>query len=44
VSSTSVDQTRFPRQGSVFISPDYASALNKVDINVEVGVGSVNVL
>lgn len=43
VSSTSVDMARFPRQGHVFISPDYATALNKVDINVEVGVGSVNV-
>jgi hypothetical protein len=43
VSSTSIDQTRFPRQGHVFISPDYATAVNKADINVEVGVGSVNV-
>jgi hypothetical protein len=43
VSSTSVDMTRFPRQGHVFVSPDYATATNKVDINVEVGVGSVNV-
>ena len=43
VSSISIDQTRFPRQGSVYLSPDYATATNKADIDIEVGVGSVRI-
>ena len=39
----SVDRDRFPRQGKVYESPDYDSAVNKVDIDVETGVGSVDV-
>ncbi len=38
-----VDRNRFPRAGGVYQSPDYDSAANKVDIVIEVGVGSVKV-
>jgi hypothetical protein len=38
-----VDRTRFPRMGSVYQSEDYATAANKVDIDIETGVGSVDV-
>jgi hypothetical protein len=43
LASVRVDQTRFPRNGSYYQSPDYATAANKVDIYVEVGVGSVDI-
>ena len=39
----SVDPARFPRVGDLYESPDYASAANKADIDVETGVGSVSV-
>jgi len=38
-----VDQSRFPRVGNTYLSPDYDTAPNKVDVNVETGVGSVDV-
>ena len=38
-----VDRNRFPRAGGVYQSPDYDTAANKVDIVIEMGVGSVNV-
>lgn len=37
------DETRFPRSGRVYQSPDYASAPNKVDLHIEAGVGSIEV-
>ena len=43
LSSTSVDRSRFPRSGGVYQSPDYDSAVNKAEIRVETGVGSVSV-
>ncbi len=43
LSSVRVDQTRFPGSGSRFESPDYATAANKVEIELETGVGSVSV-
>ncbi len=42
--STRVDQARFPRVGDGYESPDYASAANRVDIDVQGGVGSVAVI
>jgi hypothetical protein len=39
-----VDTNRFPRRERVYESPDYENAENKVDIKVEMGVGSVRVL
>jgi hypothetical protein len=38
-----VDRDRFPRAGGVYQSADYDTAANKVDIDVEAGVGSVNI-
>lgn len=42
--SSQVDESRFPRIGDSFQSPDYASATNRVDIDVQGGVGSVRVV
>jgi hypothetical protein len=38
-----VDRSRFTRMGGVYQSEDYATAENKVDIDIETGVGSVDV-
>lgn len=43
LSSLSIDRSRFPRQKSVFQSPDYDTAQNKVEIDVQTGVGSVEI-
>jgi hypothetical protein len=43
ISSISVDQTRFPRMGNVYQSPDYATASNRIDLDIQMGVGSVTV-
>jgi hypothetical protein len=41
--SVSVDAARFPRQGDYYQSPDYDTAANKADIDIESGVASVDV-
>jgi hypothetical protein len=41
--STQVDETRFPRVADGWASADYESALDRVDIAVEGGFGSVRV-
>jgi hypothetical protein len=42
--STNVDQTRFPKAGDIYQSANYATATeNKIDIDIDGGVGSVNV-
>ena len=38
-----IDPGRFPFNGSIYESPDYASAANRADIFVETGVGSVEI-
>ena len=38
-----VDSTRFPRSGSGYRSADFDTALNKVEIHVETGVGSLDI-
>jgi hypothetical protein len=43
IGTLDVDTGRFPRSGSVYESPDYAAAANKLDLGVEGGVGSVTV-
>ena len=43
IGSFDVDTRRFPRSGSGYESPDYATAANKLDLSVEGGVGSVTV-
>lgn len=41
LSSINVSTQRFPKSGNVYESSDYAFAENKVEIDVEMGVGSV---
>jgi hypothetical protein len=43
IGSTQVDQNRFPRSPNGYESPDYATAANRVDIDLEGGVGSMRV-
>jgi len=38
-----IDQNRFPRQGKVYQSPDYETASNKIELDIDTGVSSVNV-
>ena len=42
--SSQIDQARFPRVADGYESPDYATAVNRIDIDVSGGVGSVRVL
>lgn len=42
--STQVDAARFPKVGDAWESPDYATATNRVEINIQGGVGSVRVV
>ena len=43
LASIAVDSTRFPGEDKFFQSPDYESAENKVDIEVETGLGTVSI-
>jgi hypothetical protein len=43
VGSLDVDQRRFPRANGAYESPDFVTAENRVDLQVEGGVGSVRV-
>jgi len=43
LAAITVDQSRFPRMGDTYLSPDYDTAPNRVDVNIETGVGSVDV-
>lgn len=43
LSSTNIDRSRFPQSGNIYQSPDYLSAANRVDIQIESGVGSVTI-
>jgi hypothetical protein len=43
MSSVSVDRERFPKVGDVYLSPDYDSTPNKVEISIQMGVGSVSI-
>ncbi len=38
-----IDITRFPHSGDAYESVDYATAANKVDIDAEIGAGSIQV-
>lgn len=42
--STQVDQARFPASVGGYESPDYASAPNRIDIDVQGGVGSLRII
>jgi len=43
LSSLSVDESRFPSSKGWFVSPDFNSAKNRVDIEISAGVSSVTV-
>lgn len=43
LASIDVNTARFPRLGGEYQSPDYATADNRVDLDVETGVGSVRI-
>jgi predicted membrane protein len=43
LSGINVDTTRFIREGEDYVSTDYASTVNKLDLDVETGVGSVDI-
>jgi hypothetical protein len=43
LSSVNIDSMRFPRQGDIYISSDYETAANKLDLEIRTGVGSVDV-
>jgi hypothetical protein len=43
LSSIQVDTQRFPQMGSVYQSVDYETAANKVDMDIQMGVGSVSI-
>jgi hypothetical protein len=43
LSGINVDTARFVRDGEDYVSTDYASALNKLDLAVDTGVGSVDI-
>jgi hypothetical protein len=41
--SINIDPSRFPRLGDTYQSADYAAAANKIDIEIDGGLGSINV-
>ena len=43
LSSVQVDERRFPRQGNTYVSPDYDTASNRVEISIDAGMASVTV-
>ncbi len=43
LSSSQIDTSRFPRSGDFYQSVDFEIAVNKADIDVQQGVGSVNI-
>ncbi len=42
--SSQIDQVRFPVSGNGYESPDCATATNRIDIDVNGGVGSFRVI
>lgn len=43
IGSTKIDRTRFPKTGNEYQSADYATATNKIDINIDGGVGNISI-
>jgi hypothetical protein len=41
--STSIDESRFPRVGDAYISPDFDTATNRIDLEIEAGASSVTI-
>ena len=44
IGSTQIDQARFPSTAGGYESPDFATAANRVEIDLQGGVGSVRVV
>ena len=44
IGSSQVDEARFPRTATGFESADYAGAANRVDLDLQGGVGSIRVV
>ena len=44
MAGVSVDETRFPRNGNYYQSPDYDSAANAVDMTIDAGAASIKVM
>ncbi len=43
LAAITVDRARFPQTGGIYRSPDFETAENRVEIEVEAGVGSVDI-
>lgn len=43
LASIDVDRQRFPRSGRTYASPDYETAANKINLDVQTGVGSIRI-
>jgi hypothetical protein len=43
MAGVSVDESRFPRNGSFYQSPDFDSAANSADITIDAGAASIKV-
>ena len=43
ISSFDIDESRFPKQGDYYVSPDFESAANRVTIKIEAGVSDVTI-
>lgn len=44
ISGKKIDTNRFPRNGNVYQSPDFETAPNKAEINIETGVSSIEII
>ncbi len=43
LSGVTVDENRFPHTGNIYQSPNYDTAPNRVDIDAEIGLGSITI-
>ncbi|MDE2868209.1 MAG: hypothetical protein OXR64_03545 [Chloroflexota bacterium] len=43
ISSLNIDESRFPKQGDQYVSPDFESAANRVTIKIEAGVSDITI-
>jgi hypothetical protein len=43
MAGVSVDESRFPRNGNYYQSPDFDSAANSVDMTIDAGAASIKV-
>ena len=43
ISSLNIDESRFPKQGDRYVSPDFENAANRVTIKIEAGVSDITI-